>query len=354
MYAMSNEEQTAARGLLRLLTEELQGLSPELEAALHRVPRHVFLPRKVWLDEEGDWVPCDRDAEPARWLAAAYADAPVVTQVNDGREPRDGDVWPSSSASAPSIVFRMLRMLTPRPGDRVLEIGTGTGWNAGLLAALLGDENVTSVDVEPALTGAAARSLKALGLHPAVAAADGAGGFPPSAPYDRIIATCSVRRLPYAWVEQTRPGGIVLTPWETPWFCYGLLRLHVGGDGIASGRFAPYSAFMLMRGQRTDLRIYRDVVRDEHIPEESATGLDPWLVAARMPTPGSPSGCGCRTCGTPGTTVRTFRASRRGCGWRPRTPPRGPPWTGTAPRTPTSTPSGSTGTAAVGRGRGGL
>lgn len=279
MYAMSSEERAAACGLLRVLKEESGPLSPESEAAFHRAPRHMFLPRKVWLDEEGDWVTCDRDAEPARWLAAAYADAPVVTQVNDGLEPLDADVWPSSSASAPSIVFRMLRMLDPRPGHRVLEIGTGTGWNAGLLAALLGDGNVTTVDVDPALTGAAVRSLEALGLNPQVVCADGAGGHPPSAPYDRIIATCSVRRLPYAWVEQTRPGGIVLTPWETPWFCYGLLRLHVGGDGVASGRFAPHSAFMLMRGQRTDLRIYRDVVRDGYTPDESVTGLDPWLVA---------------------------------------------------------------------------
>ncbi|MGW0764131.1 methyltransferase domain-containing protein [Streptomyces sp. NPDC002676] len=281
MNAMSTKEQAAARGLLRAVSEELGHLGAELEAAFCRAPRHSFLPRLVWLDDDGDWTPCDRDVEPASWLEAAYANGPVVTQVNDGQEPQDGDVWPSSSASAPSIVFRMLRMLDPRPTHRVLEIGTGTGWNAGLLTALLGDENVTTLDVDTALTETAARSLKAAGLHPAVTAADGAGGFPPNAPYDRVIATCSVRRLPYAWVEQTRPGGAILTPWETPWLCYGLLRLHVGGDGIASGRFSPHSAFMLMRGQRTDLRIYRDVVRDEQTPDESSTRLDPWLVAGQ-------------------------------------------------------------------------
>ncbi|WP_067005365.1 methyltransferase domain-containing protein [Streptomyces cellostaticus] len=278
---MSTEEQAAARGLLRAVSEELGPLGLELEAAFHRAPRHTFLPRLVWLDHEGDWTPCDRELEPARWLEAAYANASVVTQVNDGQDPEDGDLWPSSSASAPSIVFRMLRMLDLNPAHRVLEIGTGTGWNAGLLAALLGDENVTTMDVDPMLTDPAARSLKAVGLQPEVTAADGAGGFPPSAPYDRVIATCSVRRLPYAWVEQARPGGLILTPWETPWFCYGLLRLHVGGDGIASGRFSPHSAFMLMRGQRTDLRIYRDVVRDEHEPAESSTSLDPWIVAGQ-------------------------------------------------------------------------
>ncbi|MGW7572523.1 hypothetical protein [Streptomyces sp. NPDC054765] len=65
---------------------------------------------------------------------------------------------------------------------------------------------------------------------------------------------------------------------KTPWLCHGPLRLTTDSKGIASGRFHPYSAFMLMRGQRTDLRIFRDVVRDEHVPEESATRLPPWTV----------------------------------------------------------------------------
>ncbi|KUJ70208.1 hypothetical protein ACZ90_04675 [Streptomyces albus subsp. albus] len=71
---------------------------------------------------------------------------------------------------------------------------------------------------------------------------------------------------------------MILTPWESPWFCYGLLRLTVDGQGLASGWFSPHSAFMLMRTQRTDLRIYRDVVREEHAPAESVTRLSPWSV----------------------------------------------------------------------------
>lgn len=75
------------------------------------------------------------------------------------------------------------------------------------------------------------------------------------------------------------PGGVVLVPWESPWFCYGLLRLTVDGYGGASGFFSPHAAFMLIRGQRVGLRIYRDVVRDSHRPVESTSRLSPWAVA---------------------------------------------------------------------------
>ncbi len=100
----------------------------------------------------------------------------------------------------------------------------------------------------------------------------------PRAPYDRLISTCSVNHVPEMWVPQVKPGGVVLTPWERPWFCYGLLRLEVGAKASAEGRFSPHSSFMVMRGQRTDLRIFRDVVRDSHQPAESTTDLCPWAV----------------------------------------------------------------------------
>ncbi|MEU8544941.1 methyltransferase domain-containing protein [Streptomyces sp. NPDC048717] len=271
-------EQTAMRGLLGAVTADLgEPLAPAWEEAFWAVPRHRFLPDRVWLGAALDV--CDRHTDPGGWLGAAYADGSVVTQVNDGRDPGEGDPWPSSSASAPSIVFRMLGMLDVRTGHRVLEVGTGTGWNAGLLAHRVGAGNVTTIEVDPALAAQAALNLKNTGLEPRVIDGDGAAGHPASAPYDRIIATCSVREVPRAWLEQTRPGGVILTPWETPWACYGLVRLVVEPEGPASGRFHPHSAFMLMRNQRTDLRIFRDVVRDEHVPDESSTGLSPWAVA---------------------------------------------------------------------------
>ncbi|MGW2633784.1 methyltransferase domain-containing protein [Streptomyces chattanoogensis] len=269
-------EQAAASGLLGRLNETLpHPLTPEWEAAFKGVPRHRFLPENVWLG--ADLTPCDRRKSPDEWLRAAYDDEPVVTQINDGADPGDGDRWPSCSASAPGIVFRMLHMLDVQSGDRVLEIGTGTGWNAGLLSHRLGAELVTTVEVDPALADQAAANLKDVGLEPHVILGDGAT-LELSHRLDRFLATCSVRSVSPGWVASMKPGGVMLLPWETPWLCYGLLRLTAGSDGSASGNFHPHSAFMLMRGQRTDLRIFRDVVRDEHVPEESTTRLSPWAV----------------------------------------------------------------------------
>ncbi|MEU4116846.1 methyltransferase domain-containing protein [Kitasatospora sp. NPDC028055] len=271
-------EQAAVRGLLRAVDEALDGPVPrEWKEAVAAVPRHRFLPDRIWLENnEGGYGPCDLPTDHQRWFEAAYADAPVITQVNDGQAPADpADAWPS--ASAPSIVVRMLRDLDVRPGMNVLEIGTGTGWNAALLAHRLGPRHVTSVEIDSDVSEQAWASLNATGLDVDLICGDGSLGWPHRSPYERIISTCSVRRVPWAWIEQTRPGGIILTPWDNPLLCWGLLKLTVERDR-AQGRFSPHSAFMLMRNQRHDLRIFRDVVRDDHVPKESATTLPPWNI----------------------------------------------------------------------------
>ncbi|WP_380281045.1 methyltransferase domain-containing protein [Kitasatospora purpeofusca] len=270
-------EQAAVRGLLRAVGEVLGGPVPrEWQEALKAIPRHRFLPERIWLaDSDGGYEAADLQTAHDRWFEAAYADVPIVTQVNDGQE--SVDIWPSSSASAPSIVVRMLCDLRLRPGARVLEIGTGTGWNAALLSHRLGPENVVSVEIDSDIVRQARASLYAAGLDVDVICGDGADGWTHRAPYDRVVSTCSVRRVPWAWIEQTRPGGTVLTPWDNPMICWGLLRLTVGRHQ-AQGRFSPHSAFMLMRTQRQDLRIFRDVVRDEHVPEKGRTSLAPQQV----------------------------------------------------------------------------
>lgn len=276
-----NPEQAATRGLLRSVARTLgHDVAPEWQQASLAVPRHRFLPDRIWLIDDEGYRPCDRRFDPLGWIDAAYTDDAVVTQVNDGIEPQDpDDVWPSCSASAPTIVFKMLETLELHPGMRVLEIGTGTGYSAALLSHRLGDVNVTTIEIDPKLADRARTTLKTNGYAPTVVCGDGCLGWGPNAPYDRVVATCAVRRIPLAWIRQARPGSRVLAPWDNPWICGGLLDLAVGRDGAAVGRYSPDSAFMLMRTQRRTLRVFRDVVMDDHHPDEATTTLDPWSVA---------------------------------------------------------------------------
>lgn len=245
---MSHEDLIAALSAADALPESWA-------AAFTAVDRAGFIPARVWFDDEhGRTRPVDRGSEPDRWRAAVYSDEPIVTQLDDG-----ATIWPAtsnaatSSASQPSMVLAMLDALDIHEGQHVLEIGTGTGYNTALLAHRLGEQRVTSVEIDPVLTGQARANLQAAGYQPTVVCADGVAGWPDTAPYDRVIVTAAViaGRLPYAWVQQTRPGGLILTPWGTAYCNGALLRLRVHDDHTATGRVIGNAAFMRLRAQRT-------------------------------------------------------------------------------------------------------
>lgn len=140
--------------------------------------------------------------------------------------------------------------LDVRDHDRVLEIGTGTGWTAGLLTARLGPGNVTSIEVDPDLAATAAANLDAAGLAPQLIIGDGTAGHPEGAPFDRVHVTCGVRAIPPAWIEQTRPGGVIVAPLSAEFGTGLLVRLDVLGDGTAVGRFTREAWYMRIRTQR--------------------------------------------------------------------------------------------------------
>jgi protein-L-isoaspartate(D-aspartate) O-methyltransferase len=108
----------------------------------------------------------------------------------------------------------MLDQLGVRSGQRVLEIGSGTGWNAALLAHLVGPSgSVSTVDIQPEVVAQARANLDAAGASGVrVVVGDGADGFPDEAPYDRIILTAAARDLSPAWSRQLAPGGRLVLP----------------------------------------------------------------------------------------------------------------------------------------------
>ncbi|MEU5691418.1 methyltransferase domain-containing protein [Actinosynnema sp. NPDC020468] len=223
---------------------------PRWEAAFRQVPRHVFLPGCFTQNRDGSWSAVragDRDH-----LSLVYRNDVCVTQLNGStaawlQAPGAVRGVPTSSSSMPTIMAIMLEALDLEPGSRVLEIGTGTGYNAALLSHFLGAGNVTSVDVDPDVLAAARTHLEAAGFAPTCALADGERGHPPAAPYTHVLGTCAVSRVPAAWLAQVVDGGVIVTTLNRP-LGAGLLKLRVH-EGTATGpvlqedgRFMPLRA----------------------------------------------------------------------------------------------------------------
>jgi protein-L-isoaspartate O-methyltransferase len=241
------------------LVVELAGKIPAAWAdVISAVDRARFIPARVWVYDEGNEPqPVDRDADPRRWWRVVYSDTAIMTQFDNGATvwPDTTGEHPTSSASQPSLVLDMLAALDVRGGHRVLEIGTGTGYHAALLAARLNDDAVSTIEIDATLAQQARANLTAAGYTPTVITGDGAAGYPGGAPYDRIISTASVRpgELPYPWVTQTRPGGIIVTPWGPDYHNGVMARLVVDSHGNASGHLSSNLAFMRLRAQQDTL-----------------------------------------------------------------------------------------------------
>ncbi|MGH3921546.1 MAG: methyltransferase domain-containing protein [Pseudonocardiaceae bacterium] len=240
----------------RRLVEHLTGggaLSTDWRPVFEAVHRAQFIPDTVWVEGEGGvLVSLHRTQDPRRWRELAYADDAVITQVDDGHPAPDGTGRRiSSSASMPTVVARMLAHCVVQPGQRVLEIGTGTGYNAALLAHRLGAGNVTTIEIDSDLAQSARGALKAAGYDAVtVVTGDGAQGYPPTAPFDRVLSTAAVQRVPSSWVDQTRPGGLMITPWGTDYYNGGLLALSVTEEHTAIGSIIDKASFMTLRQQR--------------------------------------------------------------------------------------------------------
>ncbi|AXG78466.1 methyltransferase domain-containing protein [Streptomyces paludis] len=274
-----NSPSTLARQLVR------EGhLAPAWREVFTLVDRKRFIPDRVWIHGEDGYHPLNRATDPDRWHQVAYEDRALVTQVEDDSVVDTAAIVPSSSASMPRVVAAMLDALTVADGMRVLEVGTGTGYNAALLSERLGDQQVTSVEVDPRIADTARATLKNAGYSPTVITGDGGLGCPAHAPYERTIVTYALHNVPYALVEQTAPGGVIVLPWGTGLYNGVLVRLTTGEDGTATGPVIGDSAFMWNRFETPQRDVMATVQNrgqdqgDLTAATATLTGLDPRLV----------------------------------------------------------------------------
>jgi protein-L-isoaspartate O-methyltransferase len=258
-----------AQALAALLYDRGDIRSIEWRDAVAEVPRHVFVPRAYEQNNRGEWVEWDTFGQWER----VYAPKTLVTALAN----RSGWLEPISSTTTPELMVRMLETLDIRDGHRVLEIGTGTGYNAALLSHRLGDSNVFSVDIGEDLVAAAQDRLATVGYRPTVVAADGQDGLPDHGPYDRIIATCSVPSVPRAWADQVAPNGSILVDVRPSIGAGNLVHLYRNGS-ILEGRFSARSgSFMAMRHHGdTPSRQHAAVQNGEQRAHRTDGPLQPW------------------------------------------------------------------------------
>lgn len=195
--------------------------SSAVETAFRTVPRHRFLPHMPPED--------------------AYRDDAIVTHW-------DPSGLPSSSSSQPGMMAIMLEQLDLRPGQRVLEVGAGTGYNAAVMREIVGSGGrVVTMDIQPEVARDALKHLTATGYHDVtVLAADGGYGHPPEAPYDRIIVTASASDIPPHWREQLAEGGVLVVPLRLHTQCLSTAFVREGA--VLRSRRIECCGFMHLRG----------------------------------------------------------------------------------------------------------
>jgi protein-L-isoaspartate(D-aspartate) O-methyltransferase len=215
------------------------GLPERFRQAVATTPRHLFVHRFRLKDlsakSQTDEDPLrDCDADPMAALADIYSDA-VMNHVD-----AVGERLPSTN-SQPSYVLWLLHLLDLRPGHRVLEIGSGSGWLAAVMSRLVGDNGrVTGIEIIPDLAAQSRADLTRLGpANVSVLAADGAQGHAEGAPFDRVMITAASWELPGVLFDQVAEGGYVLVPVELRGGGCQVTVLRREGAGFTAERAVP-------------------------------------------------------------------------------------------------------------------
>ncbi len=224
--AGTNDAFAAARG--RMVRDQLAARGRDITnarvlAAMGRVPRHEFTPE--------------------RCRAQAYEDGALPLGYGQ-------------TISQPYVVAFMTEQLEPKPGDRVLEIGTGSGYQAAVLAELVAE--VRTIEIVEPLARRAEADLKRLGYQNVkVRAGDGYQGWSEAAPFDAIIVTCASDQVPPPLIEQIKDGGRLILPLKSGWGQELVLLRRRGGElrreSVLPVRFVPMTGQAQREGPGTNL-----------------------------------------------------------------------------------------------------
>lgn len=208
-----------------------------LKQALFNVPRHRFIEQYYDDGAPNGIVHVESPTLTPEQLKQIYSDRGMMIRKE-----------PHSAASQPSLIFDMLTALQLTHGHKVLEIGTGSGWNAGLIAFTVGDESrVHSIDLQADLVEKARKHLNSVGFHHInLKVGDGGLGWNGET-FDRIIVTVGSPDIPPAWTESLTDGGILVMPLKTNGAGDPILQLHKRGNKL-TGKLTQWAAFMNLQG----------------------------------------------------------------------------------------------------------
>lgn len=190
--------------------------TPAVERAFRWVPRELFVPE-------------DRHR-------AAYVDTPLPIGMGQ-------------TISAASMIAIMLEEADLQEGHKVLDVGTGSGYNAALLAEIVGPANVVSIERHASLLDVARDNLRRAGFDLTLVLGDGTLGFAPKAPYDRIVVTAGAPRVTKSWIRQTKVGGKIVAPVGRSTFSQVLVTATKTGEERVVTKEGTPCAFVPLVGQ---------------------------------------------------------------------------------------------------------
>jgi protein-L-isoaspartate(D-aspartate) O-methyltransferase len=243
-------------------------------------PRHRFLHR-FRLDVEAELRTVTARTLGGH-LPVIYVDAPLIYGAGERAGQPAAASWPgrpAATCSQPSFLFHLLELLDPRPGQRILEIGSGGGWVAGILGHVVGRTGaVTGIEVVAALAAQSRASLARCGVaNVAIVAGDGAAAALAGGPFDRILVSAGAGSVPRAWFEALADGGLMVVPLHIPGGSEEVYVLRRAADRLVSEGAVP-AWFVPLVGAAAPAA-----------PLDAAADPDLARLTARRPTPRLPA-----------------------------------------------------------------